>query len=71
MNRVQNTFELAGPRTIRKLYTTREVIYRAVLGSFFNGLAGGGMGFFMMMTDEKIMRELVPYQLNIKEGTFY
>ena len=71
MNRVQNTFELAGPRTIRKLYTTGEVIYRAVLGSFFNGLAGGGMGFFMMMTDEKIMRELVPYQLNVKEGTFY
>lgn len=71
MNRVQNTFELAGPRTIRKIYTTRQIIYKAVLGAFFNGLAGGGMGLFFMMTDEKIMRELIPYQLNIKEGTFY
>lgn len=70
MNRVQNTFELAGPRAIRKIFTTREIIYKAALATFLNGLAGG-LDFLSMMTDEKIMRELVPYQLNIKEGTFY
>jgi len=71
MNRVQNTFELAGPRTVRKLYTKEQIFYQTAVHSFLCGISSGGIVLLFILTDEKIMRELVPYQLNIKEGTFY
>ena len=71
MNRVQNTFELAGPRAITKIFTRKEVIVRVALSSFLYGLSGGGFALLLVNSDKKIMSELVPYQLNINEGTFY
>ncbi len=71
MNRVQNTFELAGPRVITKLFTTKGIFFAVGIDTFFGGLAGGGLTLLFILSDEKIMKELVPYQLNIREGTFY
>jgi len=71
MNRVQNTFELAGPRQITKIYTNEQKFLNMAIDSFFWGLTGGVMTFIFYQTEEKLMRELVPYQLNIKNGTFY
>lgn len=71
MNRVQNTFELAGPRVIKKIYTEEQKFLNIAIDSFFWGLSGGLMTFIFYQSEEKLMRELVPYQLNIKKGTFY
>lgn len=71
MNPVQNTFELAGPRIIRNLFSPAGKVFDVALASFLQGLAGGGMAILYILTEEKLMKELVPYQLNIKEGTFY
>ena len=71
MNRVENTFELAGPRDIRKLYTLKEIFFRIGIETFLFQFAAVGGSLMTIFSNEKIMRELVPYQLNIKEGTFY
>ena len=71
MNRVQNTFELAGPRVITKIFTKDQIFFDMAINSFFWGLSGGLMTFVFYLSEEKRMKELVPYQLNIKEGTFY
>lgn len=71
MNRVQNTFELAGPRIIRKIFTKEGEFFDVALNTFLHGLSGGGLMVLFILSDKKIMKELVPYQLNIKEGTFY
>lgn len=71
MNRVQNTFELAGPRIIRSLFTKEQIFFKTAVSSFLGGISSGGITLLFLLNDEKIMRELVPYQLNIKEGTFY
>jgi hypothetical protein len=71
MDRVENTFELAGPRVIRQVHTKKEMFRRTVIDVALGDLHGGGIMLLMMVSDEKIMRELIPYQLNIKEGTFY
>lgn len=71
MNRVQNTFELAGPRVITKIYTEEQKFLNIAIDSFFWGLTGGLMTLIFYQSEEKLMRELVPYQLNIKKGTFY
>jgi hypothetical protein len=71
MNRVQNTFELAGPRVIRSLFTKEQIFFKTAVSHFLGGISSGGITLLFLLNDEKIMRELVPYQLNIKEGTFY
>ncbi len=71
MNRVENTFELAGPRSISKLYAPKEVFLRTVVDAFLLQFGAVGITMKIMHSNEKIMRELVPYQLNIQEGTFY
>ncbi len=71
MNRVENTFELAGPRSITKLYAPKEAFLRTAVDAFLFQFAAVGITLMMMQSNEKIMKELVPYQLNIKEGTFY
>jgi hypothetical protein len=71
MNRVENTFELAGPRIIRQIHPKEAKFYRLAIDLSMMDFHGGGIMLLMHLTDEKIMRELVPYQLNIKEGTFY
>ena len=71
MNRVQNTFELAGPRAIRTLFTKEQIFFKTAVSHFLGGISSGGITLLFLLNDEKIMRELVPYQLNIKEGTFY
>lgn len=69
--RTQNTFEVAGPRTILSLYSTEEKIFTAVVESFFSGLASGGLSLALMGGHNKTMKELVPYQLNVFDGTVY
>ncbi len=73
MNRVQNTFELAGPRSISGTHTKKKIFFAVSIMVFFNGISPFMiLPLFGFNTGEtKIMRELVPYQLNIKEGTFY
>lgn len=69
--RSQNTFELAGPRNTTKIYSTGGMIFASALTSLFSGLASGGFSILMMGSTNQIMKELVPYQLNMKDGTLY
>ncbi len=71
MFRVQNTFEFAGPRSIRKLYTLAEVISTTAIDAAFLAGPSVALDLLTILSDDAIMEELVPYQLNIKEGTFY
>jgi len=75
MNRVQNTFELAGPRSVSGTHTKKKVFFGVTIMAFFNGISPFIVlplfGFSAGAGETKIMKELVPYQLNIKEGTFY
>ncbi len=71
MVKSQQTFELVGPRVITQLYSTGEEIFQVAVAQIFQGLIGV-MGTALVLESEKaIMHELVPYQLNIKEGTLY
>jgi hypothetical protein len=69
--KTQNTFEVAGPREVISLYNTGDKIFTAVVQSFFFGLASGGLSLATMGGHNRVMKELVPYQLNIHDGTFY
>ena len=71
MVRSQNTFELAGPRNISKFYGPGDKILNASVATFFGGIASGGISLILMGSDNQVMKELVPYQLNIKKGTIY
>lgn len=71
MIRVQNTFEVAGPRIITRLYTDNEEFFSVGVAIFFRGVFGGISTIVSMWLDDTIMKELVPYQLNIRNGTFY
>jgi len=73
MNRVQNTFELAGPRSISGIHSKKKMFFAVGITTFFYGVSAFMvLPLFGFSTGEtKIMKELVPYQLNIKEGTFY
>ena len=71
MTRVGSTYELAGPRHVRKIYTAGEVFYAVGVSALLRNFVGGAMSIFLILSDDAIMKELVPYQLNIKTGTFY
>ncbi len=71
MTRVQNTFEMSGPREIKKTYTTGENFFIIGVNTFLGGMLGGAGSIFQMLSDKSIMNELVPYQLNIRTGTYY
>ena len=71
MVKTENTFELVAPRVITKLYTNGEKIFHVAVAAFFRGIVGGFFAVIFMNSDDAIMHELVPYQLNIKEGTLY
>lgn len=71
MVRSQNTFEIAGPRKLDKLYGTNEKIINTSLATFFSGIASGGFTLLVMGSTNKIMKELIPYQLNIRDGALY
>ncbi len=71
MSRHQNTFEIAGPRTLDKFYGTGDKIFAATLNGFFGGIVSGGVTLMMMGSANKIVKELVPYQLNIADGLVY
>ena len=71
MNRVQHTFELAGPRKINDIFSKKKMFFAVSVSVFFKGLSGFILIPFLTSSDEKYSRELVPYQLNIQEGTFY
>ena len=71
MVRSQNTFELAGPRNINKMHGKDEIILHTAIATFLGGIASGGFNLLFMDSNNKIMKELVPYQLNIKKGTIY
>jgi hypothetical protein len=71
MNRVQNTFELAGPRSISGIHSKKKMFFAVGITVFFNGISGLIVLPLFGFGDSKILKELVPYQLNIKEGTFY
>ena len=71
MTRVQNTFELAGPRQIKKIYSKNGEFFGVAVNSFLRGIIGGGTTIFLIFSDKSIMNELIPYQLNIQKGTFY
>jgi len=68
---VQNTFEVAGPRIIRKTYKPGQEFFVVAVATFLGGLMGGVGGIWAVLVDKSIMKELVPYQLNIRNGTFY
>lgn len=70
--RNQNTFDLAGPRSITKLFGTGAKIINTTIATFFKGfLLSGGFTLMTMGSTNKIMKELVPYQLNIRDGLIY
>lgn len=71
MVRSQRTFEFAGPRNIRKIFSMNEKIFIATVGLFFGGLQTLGMDLLFFMSESSVMKELVPYQLNITDGTVY
>jgi hypothetical protein len=71
MSRHQNTFEIAGPRTLDKFYGTADKILNTSVGAFFGGLTSAGFVMLVMGSDNKLLKELVPYQLNILDGLVY
>ena len=71
MIRVQNTYELAGPRKVNRLYTGKEAFLHILESRILGGIVKGGVSVMLVLSDESMMRELVPYQLNMKEGTLY
>ena len=71
MVRVQNTFEVAGPRIIRQAYTIGREFFILGVNTFLHGILSGPVSIFKMLSDKSIMKELIPYQLNIRDGTFY
>ena len=71
MSRHQNTFEVAGPRTLDKFFGTADKILNASINIFFGAFAEAGVSLLMMGSDNKILKELVPYQLNIRDGLVY
>ena len=69
--RSHNTFEIAGPRKLDKFYGTNDKIINASVATFFSGIAAGGFTLLVMGSTNKIMKELIPYQLNIRDGALY
>lgn len=69
--RLANTFEIAGPRELATMYSGEEISLQITLAVFFQDFVRGGLIISAMGGHNRIMKELVPYQLNIKEGTLY
>ena len=46
-------------------------IINASVATFFSGIAAGGFTLLVMGSTNKIMKELIPYQLNIRDGALY
>jgi hypothetical protein len=69
--RSQNTFDFVGPRKITNLHSGAGMILNASIATFLRGAVGGAVTLLFMGSDNKIMKELVPYQLNITKGTIY
>ncbi len=72
--RVENTFELAGPRDPESKFSTGERILRLAIGNFIAGLTsthGISLDWVTTGSHNQIMKELIPFQLNIREGTLY
>jgi hypothetical protein len=71
MVRSGNTFDVIGPRNITQIYSKKDKIINSTITAFFNGLASAGLDLMMMGSTNKIMKELVPYQLDLRDGLLY
>lgn len=69
--RSNNTFEVAGPRTITRIFSSTQKIVNTAIAVFISGLASGGFTLLAMNSTNKIMNELVPYQLDVRDGLLY